>query len=598
MTETVRYSPIFREDLALGTGTREVTLADGRVVVLHEVSADTLGLHLPFLNVKDAPYNAVGDGVTDDTDAIQSAIDDAVSVNASTSGQDGAIVWVPRGKYKYSDTLNFGTNPCGIRLMGEGLWATRLQPTSGLAGKPLMLLVNQVECEVRDLMLEKPSSGAATYGIECRHIAGAIGAGNGRFTTRDIAIGLVGSGSIQTPLAYTNITEDANNELGYHERTSLTGTVQGVYIGHLNSLLHTFVDCLITAPVGMTIPKGSVRMIGGGFNCSTVAFDITGTAASGDYSASHPVVYATGVYQESAGMWIRQTATLASSYPSFKFVGCWQEGATASSTHIDIRATNAEVQFTDCRFNTGQAAVKLKVTGTGAKLRVIGGELGFDQTEFGATTDVIYSGVSWLSGAPTESGAATAPTVHLGSVGYYASSGLLSWIKNAQLNVINFLVDSLTNAQTITTMSIRFVRSGLTSWPGSPAVGDSVTLGVNTNGLLFTDNAGTTLLSLVATNGSLRPGTSTTGLANIFYGSAVYDAGNLVDGAGVTTTVTVTGCALGQFVIVSFSLDLQGITLTGYVSSANTVSVRFQNETTGAIDLASGTIYAIAVQVA
>ncbi len=73
-------------------------------------------------------------------------------------------------------------------------------------------------------------------------------------------------------------------------------------------------------------------------------------------------------------------------------------------------------------------------------------------------------------------------------------------------------------------------------------------------------------------------------------GSAVYDPGNLVDGAGVTTTVTVTGAVLGDLVNVSFSLDLQGISLTAYVSAANTVSVRFQNETGGALDLASGTL--------
>ena len=76
-------------------------------------------------------------------------------------------------------------------------------------------------------------------------------------------------------------------------------------------------------------------------------------------------------------------------------------------------------------------------------------------------------------------------------------------------------------------------------------------------------------------------------------GSATYDPGNLVDAAGVTTTVTVTGAALGDYVAgVSFSNDLQGITVTGWVSSTDTVSVRFQNETGGALDLASGTLRA------
>lgn len=75
-------------------------------------------------------------------------------------------------------------------------------------------------------------------------------------------------------------------------------------------------------------------------------------------------------------------------------------------------------------------------------------------------------------------------------------------------------------------------------------------------------------------------------------GSATYDPASLVDGAGATTTVTVTGAALGDFAQASFSLDLQGITLTAWVSAANTVSVRFQNETTGTLDLGSGTLRA------
>jgi hypothetical protein len=78
----------------------------------------------------------------------------------------------------------------------------------------------------------------------------------------------------------------------------------------------------------------------------------------------------------------------------------------------------------------------------------------------------------------------------------------------------------------------------------------------------------------------------------VLTGSKTYDPASIADGAGDSTTVTVTGAALGDFVQVSFSNDLQGILLTGYVSAADTVTARFQNETGGAIDLASGTLRA------
>ena len=75
-------------------------------------------------------------------------------------------------------------------------------------------------------------------------------------------------------------------------------------------------------------------------------------------------------------------------------------------------------------------------------------------------------------------------------------------------------------------------------------------------------------------------------------GSTTYDPASLNDGDGVTTTVTVTGAVMGEFAVASFSLDLQGVQLAAWVSAADTVSVRFQNETTAPVDLASGTLRA------
>ena len=74
-------------------------------------------------------------------------------------------------------------------------------------------------------------------------------------------------------------------------------------------------------------------------------------------------------------------------------------------------------------------------------------------------------------------------------------------------------------------------------------------------------------------------------------GTATYDPGSIAAGASVTTTVSLNGVALGDVVSgVSFSLDTQGVEFEGYVSAANTVTVRLSNPTAGAIDLASGTV--------
>ncbi len=78
--------------------------------------------------------------------------------------------------------------------------------------------------------------------------------------------------------------------------------------------------------------------------------------------------------------------------------------------------------------------------------------------------------------------------------------------------------------------------------------------------------------------------------ARLIEASATYNPPSLADGAGVTTTVTLGGALLGDFAQASFSNALADIVLTAWVSATNTVSVRFQNESGGTVDLASGTL--------
>jgi hypothetical protein len=69
------------------------------------------------------------------------------------------------------------------------------------------------------------------------------------------------------------------------------------------------------------------------------------------------------------------------------------------------------------------------------------------------------------------------------------------------------------------------------------------------------------------------------------------DVGSLVDGAGSTDTIAVPGVALGDMVLgVSFGVDLAGVNVTAYVSAANVVTLRLQNESTATVDLASTTV--------
>jgi len=70
---------------------------------------------------------------------------------------------------------------------------------------------------------------------------------------------------------------------------------------------------------------------------------------------------------------------------------------------------------------------------------------------------------------------------------------------------------------------------------------------------------------------------------------ATVDPASLADGAGATTAVTVTGAALGDFVLVAAPYDLVDFTVTAYVQAANAVEIRVQNESGSVANLASGT---------
>ena len=75
------------------------------------------------------------------------------------------------------------------------------------------------------------------------------------------------------------------------------------------------------------------------------------------------------------------------------------------------------------------------------------------------------------------------------------------------------------------------------------------------------------------------------------FGSVVWDPDNLVAGAHDAQDVTVTGAALGDYAVASFSLDLTHLDVTASVTATNTVSVIISNHHSSAINVASGTLY-------
>jgi len=74
--------------------------------------------------------------------------------------------------------------------------------------------------------------------------------------------------------------------------------------------------------------------------------------------------------------------------------------------------------------------------------------------------------------------------------------------------------------------------------------------------------------------------------------SKIYNPASINDGASTTTSMPLDGAVVGDIVVVSFSLDLQNIVMSAYVSATSVVTVTLQNETGGTLNLGSGTLVA------
>lgn len=71
--------------------------------------------------------------------------------------------------------------------------------------------------------------------------------------------------------------------------------------------------------------------------------------------------------------------------------------------------------------------------------------------------------------------------------------------------------------------------------------------------------------------------------------TATVDPACLIDAAGASTDVTVTGAALGDFVLVAPKVDVVDVLVDARVTAANVVTIRVQNESGATVNLASST---------
>jgi hypothetical protein len=134
-----------------------------------------------FIDVTQAPYNAKGDGQTDDTAALQRAIDAALAIKLNSGGpQQTKFIFLPAGTYLVTNTLRAldkRAEPIYVSFQGAGRDRTTIRLAPSAAGfadpakpKPLLLWGstgnNSFNQNLRDLTLSVGPGNPGAVGLD------------------------------------------------------------------------------------------------------------------------------------------------------------------------------------------------------------------------------------------------------------------------------------------------------------------------------------------------------------------------------------------------------------------------------------------------
>jgi len=105
---------------------------NGETIMMTIINKDA---DLGYINVRSPPYNATGDGVTDDTNAFQQALDDVGNLG-------GGIVFVPEGNYLIATQLSIPATTVlkGVASHVQRSWGDPTKQT--IAGTTLLAVAN------------------------------------------------------------------------------------------------------------------------------------------------------------------------------------------------------------------------------------------------------------------------------------------------------------------------------------------------------------------------------------------------------------------------------------------------------------------------
>lgn len=565
------------------------------------------------VNVKD--YGAVGDGSTDDAAAIQLAFDAAFGTIASPNGTANAElnkeVYFPPGIYKVSTPILMKYTKGG-RVMGAGRFVTQIFNSNG----EVFLTDGIGYCHFEGMEWENKGTAVPVLSLDWDGAAGGPGLQACTFVDLHIAGGTIG-----VDIADGGFMGSEMVFLSCHFRTC---NVAAIKVSSSNALQQSMYGGNIQncTNFGIWVEQGSFPIISGvGFQNGATSnvwdINISGgnqdscvvTAcrtesknfclASGSNSVSTTVIGCTSL-SSTLGTFVRSTSNNVS------ITGCEVKNAVISSesdfTSIqdcsfdndvwlaqpgNLTFGNKNIHISNIRHDLGTGDKHVR----GRQLRV---NLQSASPEF-AIFNTETSECGWLTNTATT--ASTTQTQGNGDLGLHG----------AKTNPQIFNVQTVANDDDTVTLPalgvhgtdvesgvfpVTIMNNGANRLQIFPASGEDLGEGTNNPVTLRADGIAKFIGHYQVDGGTAYTRLWKQLVGRDLDGSATWDPGNIADGNEEAQDITVTGAALGDFVLVSFSLDVTDLVLTGCVTAANTVTASLSNNTGGAIDLSSGTVRA------
>ena len=315
------------------------------------------------VNVKAPPYNAKGDGTTDDTAAIQAAI---------TAVASGGTIFLPAGTYKVTATLTLDTLQ-GVTIRGAGASATTL--TAGaVSGFDLFRIYGSRDCVFSGFSVSSSSSHPLTCAFTMETKTGTTST---HHTFRDLILN--GGNNTGLDKGFKTIAGsggDNNNDWHLFENISVNNYTTAAWsFEHPQSKLHQLDHCAFVGNFSFS-QRGVTTALngnqGGSFACRNFAGG-NNTVADFDLGdANDYILIASGRCEGSSRLLHTGGPSGAAFAVTMQAVSM---GVSAANLNADNRAVvyqfHGSFTMTGCDFDGDYSALEIYLNQTGGNVSVV-----------------------------------------------------------------------------------------------------------------------------------------------------------------------------------------------------------------------------------